>query len=1857
MTILMKRILKVVFWTLFITFDIVGLMSMSNTNKNGDYTVEAEQLETVIEWGEDITLDDIKVIDNRLFGLVETTLTEDMIVSIDDTTTAGQKKIVFEHNNKQFTVVFNVKYKVEFLSYGNIIDTQMVVSPDELVLPEPVAKTGYEFSHWDYDFSAGITESIQVNAVFKETNYPPLTALYATYGDTIGNFVLPMDERGRWEFLDDPDTLVGDTGSNYHLVRFVFTGDDSYYKYSEVEIKVAKRQLDFTVDGDAIFVYDGETHFPSYSLDVGVADVFINGEAKTDVGTYNYTLEIVDDNYYGEYTGSFKIVKPTVIVNVSSEQMEYRQQIPEFTYTVEGFENVALLGIEIATPERTATIGEYEVGITYTNNNVEYIINKGTLTVIPTDLPADELPLPEYSTPTFGDKLSDIEFVGSYLGTWVWENPETVIDDINGVMVYATYTPDNANYNPERVEINITGILKKELTITVLQSEFTYTPGGEFKIIYQIEGGDYSMLTVDGNDPVYTASTNVRTLIINDPRYKGQVSVLLTVNKATPETDFTNVYTPTWSEGLTLESVVLPDGYAWKNPTTVITAGEHVCDVIYTPADVTNYVTVPGQIKVVVGKAVPEFVGIADSYEKTYDTFKYDIRNSGISVYFTDGVISVEYYKDGVLVDEIVNAGTYTVRITVSEGSNYLSRTEERTVTVKSADNTQTVLDNQTATYGDALGVLKLPEDMQGSWSWLETEIGNAGTKTFTAVYTPDANGNFSPREVEITVVVKKKPISVPSINDIEYTGEQFDDVLTGTSDYTVSGDLNPTDVGTYTVYATLTDADNYEWFGKEGSVSVAVTYKVSEAPNFWVNEPNDVSVVYNGSAVEISASVLHGDVEIKYYDLDGNEIASPVNAGKYKAVVISTDPNYDELSKEVTIEITKQSVALPTIGTFTYNGREQGITITDLNLNSLYTIDSEAKGTNAGSVLYVVLKLSNANNYAWETTAEPTVKLSATIGKATIAFNTGMTVSKDNWTYTESEANFTAATLDSSSIALGATASLKFSTDNVNFIYSFSDLPKTGGMLNAGTYYVKTVAATSDNWNALSTDSIKFVVNQATPDSIVVTWSGSPMVQENGNDVFYQNLLTLSSYTVKHNGTAIPVTLGTWGPDAEGFVFAGASTVYTFNVIPVDPNYASTGLTVTVPLKTVATIGLNGTAYGSIEDALNAASSGDTVWVRTDITGNVYIKENVTVKSGVTLLIPYGDASDASGRNQNETATIKLISDNVDTPDVDETEYYVMANTKPEKYMKNWVKIADGVTLTVTGTLEISGEMCGGGGGTMSGHTAGKYATLELEGSAKIDATGTIKCYGFIENVSGNLDGKLTLLSGSNIYIPFVLYDFKGGTIMSGIYYDLEEHGTAPFHQFGCPNLSVAFRIEYGASMQIMCNLEANDSTNHTIGKFVGNTDEHFLQLTDSKYSYIEGKYDPLTNVTDLDIYGGANLNDFSLSLKVLLMNITVSSSDFVFGLTWLYDITLDNAEGQSVANFNMGDRYKLMPGCKFVIEEGAVLNIGSLTVYDNSFVDTLSGYSPDVGIYPTVYPTTSSLSGTPLASGLLIVRGTLNATDLAGDVYTDTDGAVVKISGNTKITTYEPTIVTKGLLYGSVDEHQTITKFLRLVYVDTNGNVLNSLSAIIKGDDGVANYTSDASKEKWSTEATVSYITITLPEGIRVTIGSVVLLDEFGEFYDFGTYDSSLGGSVNVVPGTVVTFHLRADQLVVQNGATSLKLGSAGDIKTAAYTYEWSASTNVPTIYSNVPVVNLSGYGSVSECTVTYKDLNTDNPYVEIYLKKSKTGWKPSVSFTVTATKSTTTGTGTKSGSGTLSANASTTVKVYEDDTVTIT
>ena len=963
-----KEKLRATLIGLLIAAVILVAIGFTNAAVEGTYAVDSKDFTTVIECGAEVSLEGLKIVDNRTLGLFKKDVSDDMIVSVSDTSTAGRKEIVISHGGKEYVIHFDVKYRVDFVADGVTVASQLVNDSSELVLPDaPKVKTGYKFSHWDINSVGEITDNVTVNAVYTEIDYPALDIYTATYGDTLAAVQLGSNEYGYWEFVDSIDTPVGEVGRNEHAVRFVYYSDSTVNKYDYAVITVGKRAYDFVGVVDE-FYYDGEVHTPYVE---GVETVYAGG-ANVLPGVYQYSLEIVDDNYFGVLTGTYEIKKPTVTVTVSSDVIAYPAPVPQFTFEVEGFDNVDLLGIEISAPDFATQIGEYEIGITYTNEYVNFIIHKGTLTVIKGDLAVD---IPEIGEVTFEDKLADIPFPDKYLGTWEWESPETVVDSMDGITAYAIFTHDDPNLNPFRVAVNITNVSKKTLYFNVTESDFVYEAGKEHSIVYEIVGGRYpelyATLTVSGNDPVVDAGTYRRTLVINDSRYEGTLTVELNVAKATPTVDFAAVYETVWQENLRLESIILPDGYTWQNPAYRITeAGERAYAVTYTPEDTDNYLTVSGEITVKVAKAEVTVAGILDSYSKTYDTYKFDIRNSGIAAYYTDGELIVQYYKDGVLVDEITDAGEYVLVVTVSEGKNYLGTTVTRTVTVTPALNVQSVLTQQNAVYLGGLSSLVLPENVEGTWSWRERDLGAAGVKTMTAVFTPDAKGNYLPREVEVTVTVAKRTVDAPEVSLILYYNAQIQNLgIANNGIYSIE-DYGGKDVGTYTAILTISDKDNYQW--ASGSDVLTLTYTVLPVDNAFTYLPEDgASFPYLSSLSSLTATAKFGGVKVEYKKAGepDSEFSRtlPTDVGEYVVRFTTTDTNCNALITETrAFSITPiEVIPAPSIvdATLEYNGNKQTAQLKDVT-EGIYTV-TDSGATNAGDIGTVTLTIYNAN-YVW---------------------------------------------------------------------------------------------------------------------------------------------------------------------------------------------------------------------------------------------------------------------------------------------------------------------------------------------------------------------------------------------------------------------------------------------------------------------------------------------------------------------------------------------------------------------------------------------------------------------------------------------------------------------------------------------------------------------------------------------------------------------------------------------------------------------------------------------------------------------------------------------------------------------------
>ena len=165
-----------------------------------------------------------------------------------------------------------------------------------------------------------------------------------------------------------------------------------------------------------------------------------------------------------------------------------------------------------------------------------------------------------------------------------------------------------------------------------------------------------------------------------------------------------------------------------------------------------------------------------------------------------------------VMADAPKDAGAYWIVVTATRGAEV--HHAQQKIVITPATPTVTPPTGLTATYGDTLQSVKLPEGF--AWADASLSVGNAGVNRFKAIYTPADPKNYTSVEVEISLAVAQKDISgmtpeieqFPTYNNRLQTVEAY---LPSIGDmgvaYTVSGNT-ATDIGVYVL--TLTGIGNY---------------------------------------------------------------------------------------------------------------------------------------------------------------------------------------------------------------------------------------------------------------------------------------------------------------------------------------------------------------------------------------------------------------------------------------------------------------------------------------------------------------------------------------------------------------------------------------------------------------------------------------------------------------------------------------------------------------------------------------------------------------------------------------------------------------------------------------------------------------------------------------------------------------------------------------------------------------------------------------------------------------------------------------------------------------------------------------
>ncbi len=215
-----------------------------------------------------------------------------------------------------------------------------------------------------------------------------------------------------------------------------------------------------------------------------------------------------------------------------------------------------------------------------------------------------------------------------------------------------------------------------------------------------------------------------------------------------------------------------------------------------------------------------------------------------------------------------------------------------------------------TATYGQTLSEITLTNpagNTDGTWSWADgaQNVGNVGSNTFKATFTPEDTSTYATvKDIDVSVTVSPKNIgnvTVAAISDQEYTGSQLTPAVTVTGDdgkltaddYTVEyGENINKGTGTVTVKAksggnyTFTDVTaNFNIVGKATTISISGS--LDTAYGTAVDTQKVTVTKTDGST---------GAVTYKYYTdeacAQGQTETAPTDAGTYwiKAFLAADD-------------------------------------------------------------------------------------------------------------------------------------------------------------------------------------------------------------------------------------------------------------------------------------------------------------------------------------------------------------------------------------------------------------------------------------------------------------------------------------------------------------------------------------------------------------------------------------------------------------------------------------------------------------------------------------------------------------------------------------------------------------------------------------------------------------------------------------------------------------------------------------------------------------------------------------------------------------------------------------------------------
>lgn len=1529
-------------------------------------------------------------------------------------------------------------FTVTFKDGEKVLETQTVeyeaaaTAPDTARLSPP---EGMHFAKWDKDFSK-VTEDIEVSAVYELNEY---TVTFKNGETTLKTEIVKHG-------------FAATAPNVYDTATKKFVGwDKSFDNVTSdliVNAKFETKKFTLTfINFDGTSVYTEEVEYG--------ASIDSHFETADSAATYDATILDYDGWYKADGTRIDELDLPTMPAEnftltlklrlLDSAIGDFKVNTPaDFTFTESSTAEFSVM------PNEGTTL---YAGVTY-----KYIwtINKGTVIYKTEETAVPSLTLQNLAA---GEYLANVKIVASIENCGSVEKDfsadETLIvsrADISGITVtggtmtygdktakigisglladdVVTYGTDNTTFPLQNVDLSALDCGEYDYFVRVYRGD-NYNPYTSGKITVTINKAEVSAtvtpdddtLTYGDNLPSLTAAINGDTYTIESGKYElhlGMTSITGDVANNVGTYNIENV-----------DISVLRAKYPEKNYDIALTT---IGTITINKANLAVTVSLD-KTELTYGEVLPKIT-------YTFDGLKLSDKEDDFTITKTKFA-------------EKLDAGTYTATVTVSG-----DKTKFYNITVNAADFTViqkaatiTIDKVNDITYGDKVPVLSATVDgvLAGDSLSYTLETGytvgaRIGEYTASVVFNAEAaeNKNYAITAPDTTFNVVQKPLTIKLNNTatvavgktytveaehLEKIGLVAGDTVTGY--VTITKDVK----GTY--YAddfdksnlVVMNADCYDISYEMSVTFIEVTFAIDFA---------DVTLTYDGQPHGVSVkktddsknyTITYGTTE---NDCTLNNSPEYINAGAYTIYfkVVDNDTLAEHVGY-VTLTINKKAVTVTVKDvTITY-GDTPAFSYTVTGLVEGETLSDEAvysgAGTDAGEYEISVSGLTASDNYV------------VTVKTGTLTIN--KKTAKADWTIAESYVYSPDGQSSPTATYDGKTANLIFTKDGT--VCDFK---------NAGTY---TVTIKEDKNYTLSGETTKtIVIEKATYTSVTAHEALSGIYDPNktlGNYTLAEGFTwadanetpdcTKTEYAAQYNmdsdnyedfATTVTLVLQkatvALAQNLFEFNFDGASheigTTVKYNNIEVTEPYtltfeknmfseAGTHRTLVtmeadnydLPKNTYVYVKVKGVKVGNnyytIEDALDVAKEGQTIFVLNDtafatqeIAGVLYNDVKFkTVKTGVTLLLPF-----------NENDTVGHIGAGEDGSD----NYKATAALTGTAKLYKTLVIPEGIEVIVNGKLIVGAQTGKIDAGQRQNAVSGNYCEISLGGTITLN-NATLEVYGYIK---GN--GEITA-NDSTVIENLYLSGWMGGT-QSAVRYigndkidgaslaisgnlKIDNPTQFPFSQYELRSIQSRITINKGSKLQGYAKIAtgkleqlgglvkvpaqineayltfiSSDASNASSGLFrlVGNNSKIIKSMSGDRVRF--------------DLFDEINDGYTSLSVKVIKKTVSMTSEKVFFPIDGRTDITLKNG-----ATFTQSYMFKALPGATITVESGGIYNLnGTLVMYDKSFTD--------ISTYP--YP------GASRGDAKLIVNGTMNVNGALGGNVTSDNAGVVAVGANATI------------------------------------------------------------------------------------------------------------------------------------------------------------------------------------------------------------------------------------------------------------